>query len=401
MFENCLYPLFSFDLYYKRLQSKGKIAAQLDKYFNYISPYHLEELIIITTIMTAVKDLTPGLILSHAVITPDGKTLLGPGGIITSRAISLLGMWNINYVHIDADDSPQEFLDEVQFSSAPSADISAECAKFFQEYNTILTSAANSFDFVRNQNKVPILELKDISFSVYSSILTTGPAIMDYLLISDHHLANEISRHNIMVAYICGLIGHEMKLSETELQTLTLGGLLHDIGKLVISKIDSPEPHSHVINGGQLLRNVKGIPEEVMLSVLQHHEYLDGTGVPMGTHGSKIHPYAKIIAIADIFHSGTYKDNQCNPFAALNILANDMFGKVDNIISQLFIQQIRASLLHSNVILSDGRQAEVFYFPPCNSNCPIVQTIDKQLLDLSASKDITIDRLCTPDYQVD
>jgi len=360
--------------------------------------YKLEELIIIATIMTAVKDLTPGLILSHAVVTPDGKTLLGRGGIITLRTISLLGMWDINYVHIDVDDSPPEILAEVQFITANAADISTECANFFHEYNTIVTNAASSFDFVRNQNKVPILEIKDISFIVYSSILTTGPAIMDYLLISDHNLANEVSRHNVMVAYICGLIGRQMKLSESELQILTLGGLLHDIGKMVISKIDSPQPHAHVINGGQLLRNVKGIPEEVMLSVLQHHEYLDGTGFPTGTHGSKIHPYAKIITIADIFHSETYKYDHCNPFVALNILANDMFGKVDNKICQLFIQQIRASLLHSNVLLSDGRQAEVFYFPPSNSNSPIVQTTDKQLIDLSTSKDITISRMCTSAY---
>gem|GEM_PF-786096 len=368
---------------------------------NYISPYKVEELIIIATIMTAVKDLAPGLILSHPVITPDGKTLLGRGGIITPRTISLLSMWNINYVHIDTEDNPQEILPEEQFTSSYAADISTECAKFFQEYNAIVTTTANSFDFVRNQNKVPILELKDISFTVYSSILTTGPAIMDYLLISDHNLANEVSRHNVMVAYICGLIGRQMKLSESELQTLTLGGLLHDIGKMVISKISNPEPHAHVINGGQLLRNVKGIPEEAMLSVLQHHEYLDGTGFPTGAHSSKIHPYAKIITIADIFHSETYKHNHCNPFPALDILSNGMFGKVDSKLCQLFVQQIRASLLHSNVLLSDGRQAEVFYFPPSNSNSPIVQTTDKQLIDLSIAKNITISRMCTPDYMAE
>jgi len=348
--------------------------------------------------MTAVKDLTPGLILSHPVITPVGKTLLGRGGIITSRTISLLSLWDIDYVHIDDYNNPPDILKDAQFPSAYSADISVECAKFFQQYNSIVTTAASSFDFVRNQNKVPILEIKDISFIVYSSILTTGSAVMDYLLISDHHLANEVSRHNVMVAYICGLIGRQLKLSDTELQTLTLGGLLHDIGKMVINKVGSPQPHDHVINGGQLLRNVKGIPEEVLLSVLQHHEYLDGTGFPMGAHGSKIHPYAKIITIADIFHSETYKHDYCNPFAALNILSNDMFGKVDSKICQLFIQQIRASLLHSNVLLSDGRQAEVFYFPPSNSNSPIVQTTDKQLIDLSAAKNITISHMCTPNY---
>lgn len=348
--------------------------------------------------MIAVKDLTPGLILSHAIITPDGKTLLGEGGTITERTISLLTIWDINYVHINVDDDIQNTLAEINLNATYDSDISAECAKFFEEYDSIVTSAATSFDFVRNHHKVPITTIKDTAFIVYSSILTTGPAIMDYLLITDNELADEVSRHSVMVAYICGLIGRQLKFNETQLQTLTLSALLHDIGKMVIPKEGSHEPHAHIINGGQLLRNVHGIPEEVMLSVLQHHEYLDGTGFPMGATSSKIHPYAKIIAIANIFHNATYKSNHCNPFIALNLLSNDLFGKVDPTICQPFIHQIRASLLHTNVILNDGRQAEIFYFPPSNSNAPIVQTTDKELVDLSTSDKIKISRLCTPDY---
>jgi len=351
-----------------------------------------------STIMIAVKDLTPGRTLSHAVITPDGKTLLGQGGTITDRTISLLTMWDINYVHINTDDDMQDILAGAPISSPFSADISIECAKFFEEYDSLLTTTSSSFDFVRNQKQVPVVALKETSFIVYSSILSTGPAIMDYLLISDQQLADEVSRHSVMVAYICGLIGKQMNLGDTELQTLTLSALLHDIGKMVIAKEGTPEPHAHVINGGQLLRNVEGLSEEVMLSVLQHHEYLDGTGFPMGVASSKIHPYAKIITIANIFHNETYKNDRCNPFAALNLLASDMFGKIDPRISEPFIQKIRASLLHSNVILSDGQQAEVLYFPPSNSNAPIVLTLDKKLIDLSVSEDITIARMCTPDY---
>ena len=160
---------------------------------------------IIATIMIAVKDLTPGLILSHAIITPDGKTLLGQGGTITERTISLLSIWNINYVHISVDDDLQNKTVEATLNTSHSFDISAECAKFFEEYDTIVTAAASSFDFIRSQNKVPITDIKDTAFIVYSSILTTGPAIMDYLLINDNDLADEVSRHSVMVAYICGI----------------------------------------------------------------------------------------------------------------------------------------------------------------------------------------------------
>lgn len=353
----------------------------------------------IATIMIAVKDLAPGLILSHSIITPEGKILLDRGGIITQRTIELLSIWDINYVHINVDNGPPEVQTQGQFSPY-STDISVECGRFLKNYSALTTSVKNSFDFIRNQHRVPVLELKDTSFTIYSSILTTGPAIMDYLLISDHQLANEVSQHNVMVAYISGLMGRQLKMGETELQTLTLGGLLHDIGKMVIAKEDLAEPHAHVVNGGQLLRNVKGLPEEVMLSLLQHHEYLDGTGFPMGVSGNKIHPYAKIISIANIFHVETYKNNLCNPFAALNFLSKDLFGKIDPTICQILIQQVRASLLHSHVMLSDGRQAEVFYFPPSNSNSPIVQTTNKEIIDLSTSKDLTISHLIHSDYMV-
>jgi len=354
-------------------------------------------LFFIATKMIAVKDLTPGLVLSDAVITPSGKTLLNPGGILTQRAISLLGMWDVNYVYINAEDDHEPLQTEIK-SQSSSFDISAECLQFFQEYDSALTSATNSFEFVKNQNKVPVLALKSTSFAVYSSILTTGPALMDYLLISDYKLANEVSRHTVMVAYICGLIGKQLNYDEVQLKALTLAGLLHDIGKMVISNENIPfTEKAHVINGAQLIKDVKGISDEVTLSVLQHHEYLDGTGFPMGISSGKIHPYAKIIAIANVFHNHSYHEDYCNPFTALNVLTKDMFGKLDPSICQVFTKQVRDSLLNSNIILSDGQEATIIFFPP-NSNDPIVRTLDQQLIDLSTDKTRTIDRMSTPDY---
>jgi putative nucleotidyltransferase with HDIG domain len=351
----------------------------------------------IATKMVAVKDLTPGLIISDAVITPNGKTLLNPGGILTQRAISLLSMWDVNYVYINAEDGHEPPEVEVQLRSS-SFDISAECRQFLQEYDSVITSTTNSFEFVKNQNKVPVLALKSTSFAVYSSILTTGPALMDYLLISDYKLAKEVSKHTVMVAYICGLIGKQLNYTETELKALTLAGLLHDIGKMVTRNESIPfTEKAHVINGAQLIKDLKGISDEVTLSVLQHHEYLDGTGFPMGISGGKIHPYAKIIAIANVFHNHSYHEDYCNPFIALNVLTKDMFGKLDPFICQLFTKQVRDSLVNSNIILSDGQEATIIFFPP-NSNDPIVRTLDQQLIDLSTDKTLTIDRMSTPEY---
>lgn len=366
--------------------------------FHGIFNTYVEELFFIATKMIAVKNLTPGLILSDAVITPNGKTLLNPGGILTQRTISLLGLWDVNYVYINTEDDHGPLETEIQPPQSSSFDISAECRQFLQEYDSVLTSAANSFEFVRNQNKVPVLALKSTSFAVYSSILTTGPALMDYLLISDYKLANEVSRHTVMVAYICGLIGKQLHYNDIELKALTLAGLLHDIGKMVVSNENLPfTEKSHVLNGAQLIKDLKGISDEVTLSVLQHHEYLDGTGFPMGISSNKIHPYAKIIAIANVFHNQSYHEDYCNPFIALNVLTKDMFGKLDPSICQMFTKQVRDSLVNSNIILSDGQEAKIIFFPQ-NSNDPIVRTLDHKLIDLSTDKTHSITRMCTPDY---
>lgn len=362
-------------------------------------------MILIANKMISVNDLTPGLILSDAVITPNGKILLGKGSTISQRTISLLSMWDVNYVFIniedDHDPSTQEAVETVETATPPAPSsffVSPECIQFLQEYDSITTSAENSFDFVRSKNKVPVLSLKDTSFAIYSSILTTGPALMDYLLINDFQLATKISHHTVMVSYISGLIGRQLHFNEEEMKALTLAGLLHDIGRMVVSTDNLPEPQSHTINGAKLLRSVKGIPDEIILSVLQHHEYLDGTGAPMGVDGSKIHKYAKIIAIANIFHKNAYQEESCNPFTALNVISHEMFGKLDPSICQLFTQQVRDSLVNCNVILSDNREATVIFFPGSNSNIPIVRTTDEKLIDLSTEKNITILRMCTPDY---
>ena len=47
----------------------------------------------------------------------------------------------------------------------------------------------------------------------------------------------------------------------------------------------------------------------VWLDGLQHHERIDGSGYPMRVKGEKIHPYAKIVAIADIYHAMTSNRN--------------------------------------------------------------------------------------------
>lgn len=72
-----------------------------------------------------------------------------------------------------------------------------------------------------------------------------------------------LAKHTIEVTKIATAIAHELKAN---LKTVRLGGLLHDIGKVI-----SDQEGSHIDLGINLLRQYK-IPQSIIDCVAQHHE---------------------------------------------------------------------------------------------------------------------------------
>ena len=94
---------------------------------------------------------------------------------------------------------------------------------------------------------------------------------------------------------------------------VALAGLLHDIGYKEIDPaiLDKPRAaltseetkilESHPMRGAKILSSIPAIPDEILQIVMQHHERERGLGYPLGLERSRIHPIAKIIAVADEF----------------------------------------------------------------------------------------------------
>lgn len=358
------------------------------------------------TRMIAVKDLVPGMSIGEPVLSATGKVLLGKDVVIVPRTISLLSMWNVSHVFVsgEANDSaaPETAAESASSAavqtSSNTTNMPPEFNTFFKEYDSLVTSSVNSFDFIRNNKQVPVQELKETSFSIYSTVLSTGPAIMDYLLVSDYNLADNVTRHSVMVAFISSIIGRKLKLSDDKIHILCLAGLLHDIGKLVIPKEADTEPRAHVLHGGKLLQHVPAIPQEVLLTVLQHHEAMDGGGFPMGVSNERIHLFARIIAVADIFHQRAYSGDEANPFPVLEYMSKELFDKLDQAVCQPFIRHVRDCLVNSPVLLSDGRTGQVIFFNSNHLDKPVVKTHSGTIIDLATTKNITIKRLVSQEY---
>lgn len=117
--------------------------------------------------------------------------------------------------------------------------------------------------------------------------------------------------HSDRVARISVRLARELGLPERALNTLYLGGLLHDIGKIGIDDqvLRKPgklttEEYDHIKTHPELgERILQGIPQlaPVMPVVRHHHEAWDGSGYPDGLAGKESPLLARIAAVADSF----------------------------------------------------------------------------------------------------
>lgn len=356
------------------------------------------------TKMIAVTDLEPGLVLADAVISVSGRVLLGKNVVLTQRHISLLTTWDVKQVFIDDREEPPAAGEaEPEPGAGPAGETApdggiktgaCEYVKFVQEFDSLVTQVAQTFAVIQKQKLIPLSSLKDAAGQIHSSIQNNSLAGLNHLLIGDYKLADFVSRHSVMVAYLAGNIARKLMWSEQDIRGVALAGLLHDVGSLAGGKKN--DPRTHLAEAAALLKKLNGIPGEVILGVVQHRECIDGSGFPTAVKGFKIHPYAKIIAIADTFHVQAYSGEYANPFPVLDTLAYKMLGKLDTEICRTFVGQVKDSLLNNRVLLLDGREAEVIFFHPNGSYLPIVRTADGQIIDLSQRGGAGISRIMAP-----
>jgi HD-GYP domain-containing protein (c-di-GMP phosphodiesterase class II) len=101
-----------------------------------------------------------------------------------------------------------------------------------------------------------------------------------------------------------------MGLSPEIIKGIGVVGVIHDIGKICVPAEILSKPgriteaefsiiKEHAKTGYDILKGID-FPWPVALSVLQHHERMDGTGYPNRLAGKDISLEAKIIGVADV-----------------------------------------------------------------------------------------------------
>jgi putative nucleotidyltransferase with HDIG domain len=146
-------------------------------------------------------------------------------------------------------------------------------------------------------------------------VRTPGTASLATLLEAVETLCPAVSAHGRRVSTYAVRLAVQYGLSATAIETIRIGALLHDIGKIQIPHHILSKPgrlterewvklRTHAEIGCDLVERM-GFGEGVCEIVLHHHERCDGSGYPYRLSGSAIAWAVRVVTVADAFDALT------------------------------------------------------------------------------------------------
>lgn len=348
-------------------------------------------------------ELQPGMIVGEAIHSLNGKQVLFPkGGTLTEKVINNIKNWNIPYVRITEEDGfPAEMeLEEPEEHSLPS-ELPRLLVEKTQNFSNTLQDSIDKvdglFEYTKENKAIDIKYFHEIAVEIFEHLMYPPEAVNRLLFsLADQ---NSLAYHSVMVAALSGMLAQWMNFESRDIKEIILAGLLHDIGKTqlpseVISEegtaeISSETVQTHVLLAFKLLKDNISVSPGVLAGIVQHHEYMDGSGYPQQLSGENIHVFARVIGVVNRLSNMTAETKSINPFMLLQTIKQQMFTKLDPEVCDVFSRRVSDYLLSSSVILADGRTAKVAFLPHVNPTFPILQA-DDEFIDMLENKETKI-----------
>lgn len=269
--------------------------------------------------MNTIKILTsqaiPGMVVSEDVYTKDLHLVISKDTTLTDKIITRLNFYSISDFSIYSDNNiiemETEYFENTFYSEIKKSEAFSQ---FHKAYHNSVNRLRNSIDDLMEEDSELDTDkiLSEVSNILYQC--NTNIELFNML-----HCMREYDDttyvHSLNVSLICNIMGKWLKLLPEDLEVITLCGLLHDIGKLLIpndiitkpSKLTDEEfslIKTHTVRGYRILMN-KNIDERIKNVALMHHERCDGSGYPNGLVSHEINSFAKLVAIADVYDAMT------------------------------------------------------------------------------------------------
>ncbi len=266
----------------------------------------------------------------------------------------------------------------------PAVEVSPSQEDFYQG---VRQEVANAVEAAARGKLVALDALEAVAQGLVESLATRDTLLARALMSRESHL--DLPTHMVNVAILAIKIGQGIGYSPEELRRLALAACLHDVGMITVPRaiMDkygglSPDElallRHHPERSFQMLQALGPEYRWLATVVLQEQEREDGSGYPHGLTGEQIHPYAKIIGLADMYESLTHERPHQRlrvPFEAVKEIMSADRSKFPNQILKGLIQGLSTFPAGSLVRLNSKEIARVVATNPAFPLRPVVEIL--------------------------
>lgn len=277
-----------------------------------------------------VEDAQPGQRVARTLYFPNGTAMLAVGAALSAAAIQKLVQFGYRDIAVFEEGAGDVDCRDLVAEPAR-APMAKKLGVFFQQVRDVVGRAAaipSGADAAEITKRLGDPAVRQAIKSVRFVEAIAGPELDAFFdgIVSEKDApmvagaprteASHAVDHAIAVAARAVVMGRALGWLPRDLREICVGGLLHDIGYLVLAEESERAPagqQGHPVAGYHLLRADTGLSLLAAHCAYQHHERHDGSGFPRkligpssisgrdSTAPGTIHRYAVLMAIADRF----------------------------------------------------------------------------------------------------
>ncbi|WP_028552382.1 HD-GYP domain-containing protein [Paenibacillus sp. UNC451MF] len=233
-----------------------------------------------------IDSIEPGQYLGRTIFSGNGAILLSEGVQLTVYMITTLKRIGVTMLYIK----------DPQFEDVEIVDMVSEETK-----RAVMQRMGETFESIRSGKEVNTRAINGSIDNLLDEIMKNKEVLIQ---LSDIRTKdNELYVHALNICMMSVLIGIHMGLPNQQLRELAIGAMLHDIGKIESIADDESDDlrKHHTWRGFEMLKNKRELSLLIAHVAFQHHERIDGEGIPRQLPGDQIHLYAKIAAVANTY----------------------------------------------------------------------------------------------------
>lgn len=245
---------------------------------------------------------------------------------------------------------------------------------------------AKLIGFEQIEKTVELVDSILFELRAYDIFFTTNTSSLSLEEFKQHDYGTFV--HSVNVAILSALTGKHLGYREERLKEITLGALLHDLGKLqipaeILNKTECLKEEEftlikqHPLLGEQMLANTR-TSDNVVAAIKEHHERWNGSGYPYGIKENNIHVDAQIVAVTDVYEALTadrpYRKG-LPPYHALEMIIAESGRNFNPDVVNAFRESLILYPKNSIITLNTGETCVVVAIPVQMPTRPLLRLL--------------------------